>query len=202
MPEVILDPYGGVNPMSIWDRCFNGDVGGLEQLGLDGKTRDNYWGAIQEALDSTDIGATLREKKIVELGSGESTLFRAYCVAQQAESYTGVDLFRSPPQTPERMEHTGIRYVREDMLRFLEQLPEENVIIAQFSVLDEKMLDADIRRNSQAVDRIISAITREIYRATEKHGILISVCAGHKFERALEAIGFNKKAFPHFIYDK
>ncbi|MBI5415143.1 hypothetical protein HZA38_06565 [Candidatus Peregrinibacteria bacterium] len=190
MPEIIQDPYQGIEPDRIWDRMFSGEVGGLEQVSPTTGKKGNFWSSVQNALEDSKISNRLRGNEIIELGPGTCTRFRDYCVEKGAREYAGVDLFTSSDSIGQVIGSTRVRIFGDDAYRFLSKKSSDTAIIAQFLFLAKEIFEGQCKRIGIEPKTIAMALSREIYRV-QKHGEpFISFGTDELFLEQLKHAGF------------
>lgn len=190
----IDDPYRGQIPELIW-APFSGDLGGLRQLDA-GTTekRGDYWTVSKLLLERDKVGERLKDKRVIEIGPGDNTDFRDFCVEHEASEYIGVDLFCSPSSPTDVSGKTKIRYCKADMLRFLAEQPSNNAVLAGFIVFrDEMIRKRECEKLGIQPDDIIQRVAQEIYRVLIPGEYLITMGLRNLFLKYLLEAGLIEK---------
>ncbi|MFC1655741.1 hypothetical protein ACFL3C_02630 [Patescibacteria group bacterium] len=182
------DPYSGEAPGFAWE-YNDSDEGGLNALSLDGKTRMDTWSTVRNLLKYEGIPARLKDKRIIELGSGRCTLFRDYCIDSQAKEYIGVDLFEDPPFDQTKIGNTNVRYIKQDALQFLKSQAPDSAIVAQAMLFCRENI-----RTYKTLEpkKIIKAVCLAVHRVVASGEFLISWNASPDFREELIAAGFQE----------
>lgn len=189
MAESIKDPYYCIDPRKIWSRRFTGSEGGLGLIDPMNKKVD-IWSIVYEGLELIGVGKNLHGKRIVELGAGESTLFRDYVIENGASEYVGIDLYTASNSLEHVIGSTVVSSFSEDAHRFLSGQPSNSAIIAQFMLLDQVIFEGQCKHYGIDSSRIATALAREIYRVQQPGTHFISFGPEELFLEELERVGF------------
>jgi len=186
----MVDPYEGLDPRDVWN-AFSGARAGFEPEDKDGKKQTDYWDTFRICMEDNGIDSQLRDRRVIELGCGESILFRDYCVKNEASEYVGVDLFRAKP-SDQLIATTRVITVGQDAWKYLSEQPANSAIIAEYMFLRGEMVSKIPGRNRVEVRTLARAIAEQIYRV-QIPGLNVLTFSSHNiFEEEFLRAGFKK----------